>query len=258
MVLPLVARALEAREQDPILVDPRAQEILTSLAVDTRDLETREHRLWQIGHCIASAIIDGWIRDFLREHPAGIVVEIAPGLDGRFDRVDNGQVQWFEVEPAAALAKRREFYAETDRRRMIEASAFDPDWTLAVPNAEPVMVVAQGFLFYFSEEQVRSLYQMIADRFPGARFAHDSCTRGIAKSSPKLALCRLSGTSYEWGIDDIHEVESWDDRYKVLSVDSAMNHHRRRYDWPVRFVTWLVPAIRRAFTVNLVQLGTPA
>jgi O-methyltransferase involved in polyketide biosynthesis len=37
-----------------------------------------------------AAILDGWVRRFIAQHPTATVVELGTGLNTRFDRLDNG------------------------------------------------------------------------------------------------------------------------------------------------------------------------
>lgn len=47
---------------------------------------------------LRTVILDTWVRDFLAGHPAGTVVDIGTGLNSRFERVDNGQVHWIDLD----------------------------------------------------------------------------------------------------------------------------------------------------------------
>jgi hypothetical protein len=77
----------------------------------------------------------------------------------------------------------------------------------------------------------------------------------VAENSEKVRICQIGGARFQWGIDDIHEVEDWDKRYRVVEVDSVLNHFRHRYPLVVRLATWLIAGLRKAFTTNLVRLG---
>ena len=39
-----------------------------------------------------------YARDSLALHPESVVVHIGCGLDSRFERVDNGQVAWYDLD----------------------------------------------------------------------------------------------------------------------------------------------------------------
>ena len=256
MVIPLFARAKESLRANPIVLDKRAGEILAEINYDTAELEKQSDSL-QVVACVAANIFDRWTKQFLAEHPDGTIVEIGSGLDTRFERLDNGRAQWFDIDLPDSIAVRRQFFEEMPRRRMIAGSILEEGWIEEVKSTHPtaILFVAEGVLFYFKEEDVKTLYGLIANHFPGSRFAHDSCVKGVAEKSGGLKFCQVAGARFQWGIDDIHEVEQWDPRYKVVEVDSVLNHYRSRYPIFVRFFTWLIPNMRRVFTTNLVKLG---
>lgn len=257
MLLPLWARAAESQRADPILRDEMAQAIVESLDYDFSRFE-KETRMLRPAACVLASVLDGWTRRFLSESPDGVVVEIGAGLDTRFERLDNGRVRWFDLDLPDSIELRRRFFQETDRRRFLACSALDADWLDVVGRCQgPKFFVAEAVLMYFKEEDVRRLFAMIADRFPGSLFAFDAAGRLAQKYSRKLEAVRLTGAEFRWGIDDVREIHDWDPRFCLLEEDAVMNHHRDRFPAGARFITWLIPAWRRIFTINLVRLGSP-
>jgi O-methyltransferase involved in polyketide biosynthesis len=259
MVLPLYARAMESQRRRPILFDPKAQQILDELGLSSEELNDlhKESKLLPVVACVAATIYDRWVGEFLAQYPNGTIVEIGPGLDTRYERLDNGQAHWIDIDLPESLAVRRRFFVESSRRRFLGESILGDGWVEFVQRhaTPPILFAAEGVLFYFPEEEVRSLFQRVADHFPGSLFLHDSCVKGVAQNSSKIRLCQTGGASFQWGIDDIHEIETWDARFHVEEVDSVLNHFRDRYPWIVRLATWWVPGIRRVFTVNKLRLG---
>ncbi|MBX9791938.1 MAG: class I SAM-dependent methyltransferase [Pirellulales bacterium] len=257
LLIPLWARARESREPNPILCDPKAAEIVASLDYDFARFE-QETKLTQVVACVLATIFDRWTRKFLDEHPDGTIVEIGAGLDTRYERLDNGRARWFELDLPDAIAVRRQFFDETIRRQFVAMSALEPAWTEMVAEASaggPVLILAEAVLLYFEEADVRRLFALIADRFPGALVAFDTCGRLAQRNSRKLEAVRLTGAEFRWGIDDVHEIEHWDPRFHVLEVDSVMNHYRQRFGWGLRALTTVLPVTRRLFTVNLCRFG---
>jgi O-methyltransferase involved in polyketide biosynthesis len=62
---------------------------------------------------------------FLGEHPAGVVVDIGCGLDTRFERLDNGQLEWVGLDLPDVIALRKQLLPEMPRTRLIACSALD-------------------------------------------------------------------------------------------------------------------------------------
>lgn len=259
MILPLYARASESKRAKPILRDPRALEILEQLGCTDQELADleKESKLLPVVACVAATIYDRWVGEFLHNHPDGTIVEIGPGLDTRYERLDNARATWIDIDLPESLAVRKQFFTESSRRHFLPDSILEEDWIAKVRSLArpPILFAAEGVLFYFKEDDVRTLFTRVADHFPGSLFLHDSCVRGVANNSSKIRLCQVGGATFQWGIDDIKEIEAWDPRFHVEEVDSVLNHFRSRYPWLVRFTTWIIPGIRQVFTVNKLRLG---
>ena len=133
LLIPLWARAVEASRPEPILYDAKAVEVIASLDYDFSKFDPGGGA--QTSCCLRAAIIDGWVRQFLQQHPDGTVVEIGAGLDTRFERVDNGRVRWFDLDLPEAMEVRRCFFTESDRRTFLAQSALEPDWIEVVRRA---------------------------------------------------------------------------------------------------------------------------
>jgi O-methyltransferase involved in polyketide biosynthesis len=100
LFIPLAARADQTRRKHPVLRDPKAVEMVRSI-----DYHTVKYGRGVGGSVtvLRTAIMDFWVRSFLAAHPAGTVVEIGTGLNTRFERVDNGQVHWFDLGKTMAI-----------------------------------------------------------------------------------------------------------------------------------------------------------
>jgi O-methyltransferase involved in polyketide biosynthesis len=69
--------------------------------LDTLDYDPKKAKLVsisQIGVCLRTIIFDEQVVKFLQAYPDGIVVNLGCGLDTRFTRLDNGTVQWFDLD----------------------------------------------------------------------------------------------------------------------------------------------------------------
>ncbi len=157
LLIPLWARAVEANRTEPILCDTKAVEMVGAIDYDFEKFA--KGRGSQVGCCLRASIIDDWVREFLWEHPDGTVVEIGAGLDTRFERLDNGEVQWFELDLPDVIAIRRRFFEETERRRFISRSVLTTEWLPVVEESAPgpFFFVAEGVFMYFEEQQVKDL-----------------------------------------------------------------------------------------------------
>ena len=138
LLLPLWGRAVESGKARPSLVDPAAVAIVAALPYDfaamARNLSSTTLLSW-----VARALhIDETTRAFLELHPNGAIVNLGCGLDTTFERVDNGQLHWFDVDLPDVIALRRRFIPQGERRRAIAASLMDDGWLREVETRDPV------------------------------------------------------------------------------------------------------------------------
>jgi O-methyltransferase involved in polyketide biosynthesis len=204
LFIPLTARARETRRRRPVLRDPKAAEILASVDFDAR----KYGRGWGGDVTVLrTAIFDCWVGDFLAEHPGGTVVEIGTGLNSRFDRADNGQVHWIDLDLPDTIELRRRFFADSARRRMVAASVLDQDWQPAVRDSPgPYFFAAEGVLVYLN--QAPQVIARIAAGFPGALIAVDTYSQRMLEQQHRLAARKNMDARWAWSCDDPRTLES--------------------------------------------------
>ncbi len=56
---------------------------------------------------------------------------------------------------------RRHFFEETDRYHMIAKSVFDYSWINEIIAVEPVLIIIEGLLMYFTDEEVEELINQL-------------------------------------------------------------------------------------------------
>jgi O-methyltransferase involved in polyketide biosynthesis len=204
LFITLAARARETGKKRPVLRDPKAVQIVDSIEFDT----AKYGRDWgDVVTVLRTAIFDSWVRAFLAEHPAGTVVELGTGLNTRFERVDNGQVYWIDLDLPDSIELRRKFFADSDRRRMVAASALDELWLPIVEdNPGPYFFVADGVLVYLAKAP--QVLTRVAERFPGSLIAFDTYSRRMLERQHRMAAKKKMEARWAWPCDDPRSLQS--------------------------------------------------
>ena len=230
--------------------------------VQSIDYDTAKYRPGAGGllTVLRTAIIDFWVRSFLAAHPAATVVEIGTGLNTRFERVDNGQVHWFDLDLPDTIELRRNFFADTGRRWMIAASVLDEDWLPAVAQSQgPYFFVAEGVLVYLPEEAVMAALARIAGRFPGALIALDTYPKQIFDRQHRLAARKGMDARWAWACDDARALQ----RFGLEVVESASftrPPRAMRAELPARYrylVPLADPVLGKAMAITLFRASSP-
>ena len=93
----------------------------------------------QVGTAQRTVVFNDYTNDFLSRYPDGTVVNLACGLDTRFERLDNGQVRWFDLDLPELINIRRRFSKRVSDTIIYEKSALDFSWLDDVPKERPCL-----------------------------------------------------------------------------------------------------------------------
>ena len=255
LFIPLAARARESLRKKPVLRDPKATEMVRSIDYDAAKYGRGAGGSVTV---MRTAIFDSWVRAFLAEHPAGTVVEIGSGLNTRFERVDNGQVHWIDLDLPDTIELRGKFFTDTDRRRMVAASVLDEGWlAIAAQSPGPYFFVADGVLAYLTEDQVTAALARIAARFPGALVALDTYPRSTYDRQHRLAAKRDIPARWAWACDDPRSLERLGLRVlESVSVTRPPEALRRQLPPRYRYLLPLAnPVLGKTMSITLFQAG---
>jgi O-methyltransferase involved in polyketide biosynthesis len=258
LFITLAARARETQRKHPVLRDPKAVDLLRSIDYDAAKYGRGAGGFVTV---LRTAIIDFWVREFLAAHPAATVAELGTGLNARFERVDNGQVHWFDLDLPDTIELRRNFFADTGRRRMVAASVLDEDWLPAVAQSQgPYFFVAEGVLVYLPEEQAMATLARIAARFPGALIALDTYPRRTFEQQHKLAARKGMDARWAWSCDDPRSLERFGlEVRQSATITRPPRPMRARLPFRYRYLVPLAdPALGKAMTLTLFRASSPA
>ncbi len=212
LLIPLYAKA---QPGSPLFFDSKAQDILSRVDYDFSRLRVPYKTVVLV--CQRARKLDAAARAFLAEHPDGIVLHLGCGLDSRFWRVDNGRVEWYDLDMPPVIDLRRRFYTHGDRYHAIASSVTDLAWVDSVAAASrPVLVVAEGLLMYMSEADVKRLFLRLREAFPGCRVIADVFSRMTARLAIRHPSLKQTGASVGWGIDDPREMGGWAQGIRLL------------------------------------------
>ena len=254
LLIPLFAKA---QPGNPLFFDPNARDILNQVDYDFTRLRVPYKTVILI--CQRAKKLDAVTHDFLAGHPNGVVLHLGCGLDGRFWRVDNGKVEWYDLDMPPVIELRQKFYPTLERYHLIAASVTDLEWMEMVKAAgRPVLVVAEGLLMYLNEAEVRRILLQLQETFPGCRLIADVFSRMTARSATKHPSLKQTGAAIGWGMDDPHEIEAWSHGIRLLeewyfTQDPDLDHLSAGY----RFAYKLAGAfmmVKRAHRVVYFQL----
>ena len=105
------------------------------------------------------------------------MVSIGCGLDSRFQRISNhNQATFYELDLPEVINLREKLFPASAKDLTIKGSMLKTDWMDMLRQKHPhgrFLFLAEGVMMYFNEEQVKSVIQNLAQRFPGCEIYFD-------------------------------------------------------------------------------------
>jgi O-methyltransferase involved in polyketide biosynthesis len=217
LLMTLLVRARESQRPNPMIKDDKAVAMVKELDCDFSQLRMQKHD--EVAVIMRMKKFDSTARTFLLQNPKAVIVHIGCGLDTRFDRVDDGHVEWFDLDMPDVIELRKKLInGESNRYHSLAVSVLEDGWYKEVSGFKPTpfMFLAEGVFPYFKEEQVKALFLNLRDHFPGAELVCDAHTPFVIWiDNLQLALSKVSARLH-WGLKHGKDVESWGDGLLLL------------------------------------------
>jgi len=247
MLIPLRARYLESKKENGILSDPQTIEILDRIECDFSG--KKEVSIGsQVGVSIRTEILDEQVNRFLARNPNSVVVNLGCGLDTRFHRLDNGSVQWFDLDVPEAIELRKKFFNETEQFKFISKSVTDFSWLKTIPKDKPLLFIAEGLLMYFTEDEVKDLFSNIASTCPGSEMLFEAMSPFIAKRTKRHVDVKKYHAQFKWGIKTGAELEEWKQGITFMEEWYYFDRHIDRFPFIFRLLAF-IPAFKKAMKI---------
>ena len=232
MLIALWARAFETNRKDPIVKDPMAVEMVSRIDYDFTKFE--KSWLSLAGVSIRTMLLDKATVRFLQDNPNAQVVNLGAGLDTRFERIGKESVQyWYDLDVSEGIELRKRFFTESKKNRFIAKSAYDLSWTDEIDTTQPVLLIAEGLLMYFSEAENKAFFKGLAQKLPGAEMLFEMLApAAVGNGKRHDALKRVEKTpEFKWGIKNSRDVEAWHQGIRYITEWNYLDYYNARWGW---------------------------
>jgi O-methyltransferase involved in polyketide biosynthesis len=245
LLVPLWARAVETKRLDHIIKDDKAVEMMEHIEYDFSKFDIRE--MPQISIIIRTELLDQATQEFMDRNPDAIIIDLGCGLDTRFSRLDNGRIRWYDIDLSEPIRIRKYFFEETDRYHMIAKSVFDYSWIDEIIAKNPVLIIAEGLLMYFNENDVEEFINKMGKRFAQSEMLFDVITSVVVEKKKKDSNSFLNNAPFLWGIKDLKEINRFNPKICILNEWNYFDYHNDRRNE-------LKVGLKREFSGRIVHL----
>ncbi len=224
-LITLAIRASETARPNARVKDLKAKEIIDTLGVDVSKYDPFMSHEGVIARTI---MYRDQIKALLEQYPDVVCINLGCGFDDKFSQVDNGKIQWFDVDLPDQIAVRRKVFEDRERCIMMDGDALDGSWTKAIPKSDMYIIVMEGVLEYFSKEQVKTCLNMLCDCFPHGYLLAELHSPFIEKNSRHHDAVKHTNATFGWGTKSGEEYLELEPRIQLIS-EHSYNEEMKKY-----------------------------
>ncbi len=235
LIIPLFGRLVCSERFPQLFSDPEAKRICDSLDYDFAEKRKKmESPAGLFGALeVAQRQYDlRWeVSAYLQRHPQAAVVNLGCGLDDTFRKCDNGLCRGYNLDLPDVIRVRSELLPAGEREENLACDLNDFTWMDRIDAANGAVFFAAGVFYYFKTEDVKKLFAAMAECFPGAVLAFDTCNERGAKLMRKTWLkeAGITDVSAFFSLEDEKELTGWSRRFASVTAKSYMRGYRDIY-----------------------------
>ncbi|MFR3728212.1 class I SAM-dependent methyltransferase [Lacrimispora sp.] len=205
LLITLYIRAKDAETSNPVINDKKAAEMVKRIDYDFKKFDSGFMSYY--GVLARAKTMDDQTRAFIKKYPDCVIVSVGCGLDTRFSRVDNGRIQWYNLDFPEVIAQREVFFEPNERVKNIPKSALDPTWPSAVKtNGKKLLILSEGMMMYLREDEVKKFLKILTDGFDRFEAQFDLLYKGLVNKGKIHDTLKKTSAQFHWGVKDGSEV----------------------------------------------------
>ncbi len=239
LLIPLWARATETKRADGLIQDDFAVQLVERIDYDFDKFAHAKHS--QTGVAVRSHILDQETKAFIEKHPNAVCINLACGLDTRFYRVDNGKIDWYNLDLPAVMQLRQDLLAEKNiHTHELSASVFDVDWPKQIDHVgRPVLIIMEGASMYFTKQQMLDLFALLTKDFAGATMLIEIMPPFLIKQQKRHDSVDTKKVPFQWGVKSGKEIERLHPAVKFCKEQTFYEGFRHR--WGIFGILSVIP-----------------
>ncbi len=222
MLVTLYGRAVESQSKNPILHDLAAEEAICRIDYNFENLKMSKYEI--LSTAARAKVFDQWATEYLTNNTEVTVLYLGCGLDSRVFRIDPPEsVEWFDVDFPEVIELRYHLFPEREGYHMIGSSVTEEDWLKQIPRDRPALIIAEGLLYYLTEDEVKNLLKRLVDHFSQGQIMFDAISKLYLRLQKTNVGISATGARMKWGLGRVNELEQWMPQVKLITKLSAMD-----------------------------------
>lgn len=168
------------------------------------------------------------VRKFIMEYPNCTIVHVGCRLGNMFESMDNGRIQWYNVDAHNMMSVRRSMYGEREREKTLGRSLMDFSWVedIVCIRDQGIMFICDDAFTYLTKQQVKNLVHKIWEMFPGAELVFTAATTGATIwENHRYKKSIMLKKKKHMSVNDAQKLlASWRTDYRVMAEEPVTKY----------------------------------
>ena len=240
MLLTLFAKAKHSQQKNHVFYDSKAIEVISKVDYDFSIAE--KDKLMQMGTIGRTIVLDRMVSDYIKSHPECTIVNLASGMDTRFNRLDNGLINWYNVDLENSVNYRLKYIEDDERVKTLAYSAMDPSWADEIKIRNDVLIILEGITMYLNEKDVVDIMNIIDENFKNCTVFMEIMPP-VSVNSVKEESVEDTDAKFIWGVEKGHKLTNLNGNFRWIK-DVNLFDGVNVYKPYLKIITWL-PYLRK-------------
>ncbi|MBO6046898.1 MAG: class I SAM-dependent methyltransferase [Erysipelotrichaceae bacterium] len=232
LIIPLFARKICSDHYPDLFYDAEAVRLCNSLDYDFSSREKLMNSQMGLFGALEVAQrqydLQFEVEAYLKDHPEAAVVNMGCGLDDTFHKVNNHRCHGYNIDFPDVIEVRNELLETQENETNLAYDLNDTSWFDLIDDHDGAIFFASGVFYYFKTEDVKALFNAMAERFKHGVIVFDSCNKTGANMMRKTWLKEAGITDVKayFSLEDPNSVGTWSDDFESVTNRSYMCGYR--------------------------------
>ncbi|MDO5712793.1 MAG: class I SAM-dependent methyltransferase [Tissierellia bacterium] len=195
--------------------------------------------------------------DYMKDHPNCTIVNIGCGLDDLFPDVDNGKIQFYNLDLPDVIDLRKSIFEKREREYQLSKSFLDHSIVedIRFSPEDGILFLMAGVIYYFTPKKMEGFFRYLGNHYPGARLVYDSESPFLMKQSNYLVKKQgIQGAEMKFLVYNPSSVKHWDHRITNISINydfSSFLKDTKDIPFKFKFMFYVLKIIKGMYLVTI-------
>ena len=235
MLLTLYSKAKHSQQKNHKFFDKKAIDVVSKIDYDFSVAD--DDFLMKSGVIARTIVLDEMVSQYLEKHPHCTIINIASGMDTRFNRLDNGLIRWYNVDLENSVNFRLKYIEDSERVTTLAYSAMDSSWADEIKiESGNVLLIIEGLTMYLNQNDVSDILKIINDNFRHCTIFVEVMPPASVKNVKEKSV-EDTDSKFTWGVQKGNELLKMNPNFhwiKDVNLFDGMNVYMpftRLFSW---------------------------